>query len=390
MERGETEDQGDLPWSPSAQKTPAPKTKKESEGKELSFSLSPSAKGAGGKLHTSILNLLKTSKDSRVREVSLERTKDNAVWTAGPFSPPKRIPRNSLYLDVDCLVDTPAVRNVLSNLKTTLRIKQGFVIVDDPAIAHCIAIVQATDQNTYYDEDEDESWIDCRFTELEKDMINRTLSVDDGTIFFIALINSRCESHPLPSLRERVFAYRVNFTVQRGYGFLNNAGPRVDMLQRYKPGTRLFCEFGGSATGFSTGSAGGRSNEEEEEDAMGNIQLRLEELGFDIALSFEESSCGVLVVTAEYLRQNKTHLLESSDMFNKNLLYRWFLVVYGASSPKEVGVDLSGLECYFFSLKENQFHEGSTPKPIAEVLTINQQFSLDTNNTLFDNNHFYH
>jgi hypothetical protein len=235
-------------------------------------------------------------------------------------------------------------------------------------------------------------------------MINRTLSVDDGTIFFIALINSRCEFHPLPRLRERVFAYRVNFTIQRGYGFLNDAGPRIGMLQRYKPGTRLYCEFGsgGSSTGSSTtGFAGG--GEGTKEDIIGNIQVQLEDLGFDIALSFEESSCGVLLITAEYLRQNKDHLLESSRMFNDNLLYRWFLVVYDASSPEEAGVDTEGLECYFFSLEENQFYEGSIPRPIAEVLAINQQFALEPSHTwlgsntwlssnarLGSNNSFYH
>jgi hypothetical protein len=71
-------------------------------------------------------------------------------------------------------------------------------------------------------------------------------------------------------------------------------------------------------------------------------------------------------------------------MFNDNLQYRWFLVVYDASSPEEARVNTEGLECYFFSLEKNEFHKGSAPRPIAEVLAINQQFALE------DTNSFYH
>lgn len=352
MEEGDDED---LLWSPSG-KTPQRElqSNKEDEGRELSFSLSPP--GKEGKRGSNILDRLKKTKESGVKEVSPQRNTGIYKLVKDPFSPEKRVPLNSLYLDVGYLVDTESVRSVIDDLRKTLETEYGFVIRGDPYYACYVGIVLPTDQTTYYDNDEDTTWVDCRLVEHDRQVINRTLSNDDGTIFFITMVNPSSEFHPLPRVRERVFSYGARFSMKRGYNFLNGIGPTVERLQQYKPGTCIIGQFYEKARGNA--------------EIGGKIEVALEERGFNVVLSFAESSCGAVFIDAVTFEKNKKRILESSKMYNDSLLYRWFIVIYDAATPEDVG-GTEGLECYFFSLKRGAFIRG--PSPVSEVAKINQK-----------------
>lgn len=366
MEREETDD---TPWSPKGEKkTPmrSPPSRNEGEGRELSFSLSPQGKSEGKT--SNVLDRLKKTKESGVKTVSPERNPQTEKWTTGPFSPTRRIPKNTLYLDADYLIDSESVREVIASLGKRLQQKYGFAIVHDPDFAYYVAIVLVTDQTTYYDNEEDESWVDCRLVEQDRALINRTLSRDDGTIFFIAITDPRSEFHPLPSLCERVFSFGAKFSLGLGYDFLKGFGPRTGILQSYKPGTCVLGQFYEKTDG---------------NESIGvQLEEALEDNGFHVVTSFQESSCGAVFIDMETFRQNKERLVESSKMYNDNMLYRWFLVVYygtgtaagGAEEDPNAAVGgVEDLECYFFSLDTGLFRNNINPKPRQEVLKINQK-----------------